>query len=93
MSGQDKAKAQEARNEEKNRTTNGEEIKEIKATEEVVTEEKPKRTQAVSISYTLKAFSNNIEKLSEAGMITEEERLKAMQVKDAAVSKYIKDKF
>lgn len=43
------------------------------AVDETASEEKPKKKQAVSISYTLKSFKENINKFRDAELVTKEQ--------------------
>jgi len=52
-------------------------------------EAKAPKTQKVSISYTLKSFSNNITKLTENKIITKEEGETLTKIKDKAVKTWI----
>ncbi len=71
--------------------TKAEEVKVVE--KEAVEKKEPKRKQAKSISYTLKAIKAHIETLEEAGMINEKEATEMRRIKDIAVSNYIADKF
>lgn len=83
-------KEQEKRHNEKNRTTNGEDIKEIKVEVEEVKEVKK---QAISKSYTLKALGKNIDKLEKVELITKEEAETLRGIKSKAIMKYMETAF
>jgi hypothetical protein len=57
--------------------------------ERVEPKEKIKKIQKVSISYTLKSFGKNNDKLWEAKMITEEQYVRLTEIKNLAVEQYI----
>ncbi len=93
MTAQERAKAQEEKDAKKNRDTNGKDVKEVKGKEDGEALEPTKKKQAVSISYTLKALKNNIQKLRKADMIDEIDEMEMIKIYSRAVSKYIEDKF
>lgn len=57
------------------------------------TEKKEKKTQAVSISYTLKSQGENIKKLQEAGILTKEVHAQWLKLHTEAVTAWTKKEF
>lgn len=94
MNTQDKAKAQEERNNEKLRDTNSGDIKPITVVgEEVVEAPKAKKRQAQSISYALKAIGGHVETLTEDGLLVGEEVDMIKEIVNNAVGRYTKREF
>lgn len=56
-------------------------------------EEKAKRKQGISKSYTLKAIKGNIEKLRETELISKEEETIMRKIAKKATEKYIKQEY
>lgn len=48
-----------------------------------------KKEQKISVSYTLKAFSNNIKKMHEAKLLTKEEEQELLKIHTTAVHRWI----
>lgn len=48
-----------------------------------------KKTQKISISYTLKAFANNIKKMHDAKLLTKEEETELLKIHNTAVKRWI----
>lgn len=61
--------------------------------EETKGEKEPKKKQATSASYTLKAFAANIAKLEELGLIEKKDKETLEVIKDKAITKYVKEQF
>lgn len=54
---------------------------------------KTKKKQKVSVSYTLKAFGKNIEKLKEMGLIDAKQDVELKKIKENVIENYIKKEF
>ena len=86
-----KAQAQETRHNNKNRDTNGNDVKEIKTNDtEKVT---GKKEQKISVSYTVKSFANNINKMVEAKMVTEEEQKQLKELHKSITQRWLNQGF
>lgn len=83
-----KAKKQEAKHNEKHRTTNGEDIKLVQV-EGVEVKKEPK----ISVSYTLKACKNNNAKLLKGKVITEEQFNTLEEIRVEATKKFIAQQY
>lgn len=59
-----------------------------KQTEKVV-----KKKQAISKSYTVKAFTENIKKLKEVKLISKEDETVIEEIKDRVIKNYINNEF
>ena len=60
---------------------------------EEIAKQEPKKKQKVSISYTIKSLSSNIEKFRVAGLLTEEQHKTMLNIKSEILTKWLKDEF